>query len=208
MNLCTVDWMAWAAWIGALATAALAYFAYRGLKTWRTQFLKQRDHDLALIIVRAISHSYVIFDELRSPVPLFSDSDVPIPPPEAHGEDPDFQHRKMLARYKARTIHLSDARERRTVPLLEVLAIWDDEDYTVKLGDLINSLATVESKVIAEAQEYVESFRLAYQANGEHIDMAVLFSPADAGAEDPTGAEYEAIRNQILDHLEPKLRMK
>lgn len=208
MNLCTVDWMAWAAWIGASGTAALAYFAYRGLKTWRTQYLKQRDHDLALKIVRAISHSYIIFDELRTPVPLFSDNDVPVPPPEANGPDPEYQHRKLFARYKARTIHLSEAREQRTVPLLEALAIWDDEDYTTKLGDLINSLAPVESKVIAEAREYVESFRPNYQANGQQIDKAVLFSPDEAGAEDPTGAEYEAIRNQILDHLKPKLRMQ
>ena len=205
--MCVIDWGFVAAWVGALATVALAVAAFRGLHTWRTQFLKQRNHDLALQIVRAISHSYVVFDELRTPFQLFSDSDVPVPPPEGDGPDPHFEHRKMFARYKARTMHLSTARQKRTVALLEAQAIWDDEDYVVRLGDLINSLGPVESNVITEADKYVDSLHPNYPADGQHVDKTVLFSPAGAEAEDPTLAEYEAIKDDILEHLKPMLRM-
>lgn len=50
------------------------------------------------------------------------------------------------------------------MPLLEVLAIWEDEDYVAKLGDLINSLGPVENKVVAEANEYVDSLHPNYAA--------------------------------------------
>jgi hypothetical protein len=203
-----MDWTAIATWIGAGATVGLVIAAFRGLYTWRTQFLKQRDHDLALRIVKAISNSYIVFDELRSPVQLFSDSDVPVPPPEGDSPDPYYDHRRMFARYKARTIHLSDVRAERTTLLLEALAIWDEGDYATTLGELTNRLADVEQKVIVEATEYVESLKPNYEAGENQVSQSILFSPADAAADDPTGAEYEGIRDEILNHLKPKIRME
>ncbi len=206
--MCQIEWGFVAAWIGALATVGLVFAAFKGLHTWRVQFIKQRDHELALRIVREVSHSYIVFDQLRTPFQLFSDSDVPVPP--SGGERPDFllEHRKMFARYKARTMHLSAARQQRTVALLEALAIWDEDDYVVKLGDLINSLGPVESRVIVEADLYVESLKPNYPDDGQRADINVLYSKLGDEAEDPTLAEYEAIKKEILEHLKPKLRME
>jgi hypothetical protein len=205
--MCAIDWGLIAAWIGALATVGLLWAARRALWEWKSQFLQTRDHDLALRILRAVNRSHVVFDELRTPHGLFSDSDVAIEPPEAHGPDPEFEYRQMFARYKARVLHLSKAREERTVPLLEALAVWDSENYAVRLGDLINSLAPIESKVIAESHKYVESLRAVQTKGADKPDKSVLYSAMDAAAEDLTNAEYEGIKYQIAEHLKPKIRM-
>ena len=85
--MCSIDWGFVAAWVGALATAGLLIAAIYGFNVWKSQFIKTRDHDLALRILHAISNSHIVFDELRTPHALFSDSDVQVEPPEADGPD-------------------------------------------------------------------------------------------------------------------------
>ena len=111
--------------MAALSTAGLLIVAIAGFSAWKTQFLKRRDHDLAVRIVNAVASSYVVFDELRAPHPLFSNSDVPVPPPEGVGSDVWAEHRKMLARYKAKTKHVIVAREKLAAHMKEAVSICD-----------------------------------------------------------------------------------
>ena len=203
--MCAIDWGFVAAWVGALATAGLLIAAIYGLDVWKSQFIKTRDHDLALRILHAISNSHIVFDELRTPHALFSDSDVQVEPPEADGPDPHYEYRKMFARYKARSMHLSTVREERTALLFEALALWEDENYAVRLGELIIELAPIEDSVIAEAMNYVDNLRPDLEDVVVNID--ILYS-SDAENPDPTDDEYQTAKTNILNHLRPKIRME
>ncbi len=135
--MCAIDWGFVAAWVGALATAGLLIAAIYGFDIWKSQFIKKRDHDLAVRILRTISNSHIVFDELRTPPALFSDSDVQVESPEAaDGPDPHYEYRKMFARYKARSMHLAAVRKERTAPLFEAMALWEDGKF--KLDDPIS----------------------------------------------------------------------
>lgn len=205
--MCTVDWGFIAAWVGALATAGLMIAATCALYVWKSQFLKIRNHDLAVRILRTVSDSHFIFNELRTPHALFSDSDAQVEPPEAAGgPDPLYEYRKMFARYKARSMHLFTVRKERAAPLFEAVALWEDEDYVARLGELINMLAPLENAVLAEATIHVDSLRPNSEA--VDIDRGILFSPFDIETSDPTNDAYQIAKTDILNHLRPKLRME
>ena len=201
--------MAWAAWIGALATVALVFTALFGYRVWKKQFFKQRDHDLAIRIVKSITSSHVIFDELRTPDALFSDSDVPVAQHEGDLPQPDDQFQKLFARYKARTSHLSAARTERTYLVFEAMVVWDDEaKFGTEIGRLINDLSPIEKRVITEATIYVDSHHPHHPPDQEPADIDVLFVKADVEAEDATAAEYQTAKDAIFAYLGPKIRME
>ncbi|MCH9025791.1 MAG: hypothetical protein IIA05_01595 [Proteobacteria bacterium] len=206
--MCAIDWGFVAAWVGALATAGLLIAAIYGLGVWKSQFIKTRDHDLALRILHAISNSHIVFDELRTPYALFSDSDVQVEPPEGDGPDPLYEYRKMFARYKARSMHVFAVRKERTALILEALELWEDGDYVVRLGELINLLAPMEDSVLAEAENYVDSLRPDLEDVAVEFDRNILYSPLDAETPDPTNDAYQTAKTNILNHLRPKIRME
>ena len=204
--MCAVNWGFVAAWVGALATVGILVAGIYGFGEWRSQFLKTRDHDLARRILNAISDSHLVFDELRTPHSLFSDGDEPVAPETLNDLPGQFVHRQMYARYKARAKHLVTSRQERTAALFEAMALWDDEDYTARLGRLINELAPLEYAVLHEATSHVEN--LAPGAEDVRVDRAVLFSPIDVAEPDQTNTDYQAIKDNILQHLRPKIRME
>lgn len=206
---CSIDWGIIAAWVGALATVTLVFVALFGYRVWEKQFFKQRDHDLAIRIVKSITSSHIVFDELRTPHALFSDSDVPVAQHEGDLPQPDDEFQKLFARYKARTNHLSAARAERTHLLFEAMVVWDDEaEFGMQMGRLINDLAPIERRVITEATIFVDSHRPHYPADEEKADIDVLFVKDDVEAEDATAAEYQTAKDAIFAHLGPKIRME
>ena len=203
--ICAIDWGFIAAWVGALATVGLLLAAIYGFGMWRSQFEKTRDHDLARRILKTISDSHIVFDELRTPHALLSDGDEPVAPPTPDDLLGQFEHREMYSRYKARSKHLAIVRKERTAALFEAVALWDYEGYAVRLGEFINQLAPLEDAVLDEAIYYVES--LAPGPDNIEFDRAVLFAPIDPATDDQTNADYQAIKDRILQHLMPKIRM-
>lgn len=87
--------------------------------------------------------------------------------------------------------------------LLEVL--WDDGNYAVRLGELINLLGPIETSVTVEAMNFVNNLRADLEDVAVNID--ILYS-SDAENPDPTDDEYQTAKNNILDHLRPKIRME
>lgn len=208
MNACVIDWAIVATWIGAIASVGLLFAAISGLTVWKSQFRKTRDHELAVRMLRVVSSTQDLLAELRSPISLISDGDVPVRPAEANGPDPDFEYRKMWARYRSRTIHLTEASQKRAALLDEISCIWDDNEYTAGLVTLIGRLGTIERSVKIEAGRYVDSYRrdAAAVADGD-IDRETLYSPADYNEPDPIAHQYEEAKELIVQHLKPKIRM-
>lgn len=204
--MCTIDWGLFAAVVGALSTLGLLIAAILGYGVWKAQFLRTRDHEVARRLLKAISDSEIVFSELRTPHALFSDMEVPVPPPEIDDLPGQHEHRRMFFRYKARSIHLATVRAERSVALLEALALWEDEEYTSRLGELVNQLAPLETAVMDQAATFVDSL-----APGEgvvEVDRDVLFSPLDLETPDKVGKDFWTIKNNIVKHLRPKLRME
>lgn len=205
MGMCVVDWGLIAAWVGATSTAGLLYAAIRGLSEWKSQFLRTRDHDLALRVIRSVTQSYFLLDALRTPHTLISDD--PVPPPEADGPDPDFQYRKMFTRYRSRIRDLTEAIEERAALVEESMTLWGDNEYGVTLGNLIHELGVIESEVKNEASNYVQSLRPDLADADYRIDRDLLYSPAGAETPDATADRYESAKGLIFGHLGPKVRM-
>jgi len=204
--MCVIDWGIFAAWLGALATVGILIAAIYGFRQWKSQFLKTRDHDLARRIVKAASDSHLVFDELRTPHALFSDGDEPVAPPTPDDVPGEFKHRELYARYKARSGHLAEVRKERTAALFEAMALWDDTDYATRLGELVSELAPLENAILVEATNYVAGMAPG-ASDMPSIDLDVLFSPLDTDEPDETNANYQVIKDEILRHLRPKIRM-
>lgn len=205
--MCTIDWGFVAAWVNAIAALGLLAAAAIGLFAWKAQFLQTRDHDVARRLLRTITDSHIVFDEIRSPVAQFSDADEPIAPP-ALGEDlADITYRELYARYRARTRHLDEVRKERTAALFEALTLWnDEEEYVARLGQLVLDLAALENEVLAQAMSFVDNMKPG-TTEETSIDRGVLFAPADINAADPTNDRYQAAKEDISQHLRRKLRM-
>ena len=206
--MCAIDWGFVAAWVGALATAGLLIAAIYGWDVWKSQFIKTLDRHLALRILNAISNSHIVFHELRTPDALFSDGDVQVEPPEAHGPDPHHEYRKMFARYEARTMHLATVRMERTALLLEATALWEGENYANRLVELNHLLGSIENSVTGEVVKYINSLRPDLEDDTVEFDRNILYSPLIAEMPDPTDDQYQTAKNNILDHLRPKIRME
>lgn len=206
MNLCAVDWIAWAAWIGAGSTFGLLIAAVLGFYAWKSQFKKQRDHDLAIRVLRAVSDSYVELDDMRSPTGLISDHEVAIDPPEFNDPNMDASYRVMKARYLARKMHLVSVVKNRTALLNEGLVIWEGE-YGETLADLINELGAMESAVSQQVAIYLDGLSLRAEGDIDYPDRDILYSPAGAEAEDQFADEYQTKIEAIRKHLAPKIRM-
>ncbi|MCZ6678399.1 MAG: hypothetical protein O7E52_14260 [Candidatus Poribacteria bacterium] len=150
--------------------------------------------------MRATTDSHLVFDELRTPHALFTD-DEPV--------DPDMpgnvEHRELFVRYKARSRHLAEVRQERTAVLFEAMALWDDTDYAARLGELLNQFAPLEQAVLDEATSYVGSM-IPSIGDSPTIDRNVLFAPLDTSVLDEPNAKYQAIKDEILQHLRPKIR--
>ena len=91
--------------------------------------------------------------------------------------------------------------------MFEAMALWEDEDYAVRLGELIALLAPIEKSVIAAATNHVDSLLPGWEETAEDTDHDILFAPLDTNAPDPTNDAYQAAKNNILKHLRPKIRM-
>jgi len=204
--MCAIDWGFVAAWIGALATVGLVVAAFLGYGIWKKQFFKQRNHDLALRLLRAVSNSYVKLDELRSPTLLITDDDVPVRPSEFADSNTDLEFRAMSARYRARKKHLTDVVEERIAALNEALVVWDEFGET--LGDILNELGNMESQVSREVAIFLEGLALRAEGDIDYPNREILYSPTDAAAEDVFADEYQMIIGRIRTHLGPKIRME
>lgn len=207
MILCAIDWMAWAAWIGAASTFGLLIAAVLGFFVWKSQFKKQRDHELAVRILRTISDSYVELDDMRGPTGIISDHDVALDAPEFNDSNMDLTYRVMKARYRARKMHLIAVVKDRTTFLNEGLVIWDGE-YGETLADKINELAEMESRVSREVAIYLDGLSLRAEGDIDRPDLDILYSPADAEAEDLFADRYQTKIEVIRKHLAPKIRME
>ena len=205
--MCAIDWGFIAAWIGALATVGILVAAIYGFGEWKLQFLKTRDHDLARRILKAIGDSHLVFDELRTPHALFSDADEAVALPTVDDLPGQFEHRKMHARYKARSRHLANVRQERTALLFEAKALWDDGGYAVRLGALINQLAPLEESVLDEATKYVDNLAPGPEED-LRVNRSILYRPLDPNSPDPTDDEYVAATKENSDHVKQKIRME
>lgn len=105
-------------------------------------------------------------------------------------------------------MHLDAVRKERTALLFEAMALWEDENYAARLGELINLLAPFENSVIAEATNHVDSLRPDFEDVAVNIDLDILFSPLDVETPDPTNDAYQTAKTNILNHLRPKIRME
>jgi hypothetical protein len=192
----------WADWISALSNLALAGLAAYGLTIWRRPALAQRDHDVAMRLLAAISKAYVVLDEVRTGVPLITDAPGPS---SVDGESTDvYEYRVVRARYRGRLRRLAEVAEARTVAMMEMLETIGDK----QAGEMVTELVELEARVRNEAATHVNRLSPHAQREAPPPDMTVLFAPFDAEVADPFADEYEGVIESIRERLGPAIRME
>ena len=207
--MCTIDWGIIAAWVGASATVGLVVTAYIGFGQWKKQFIKQRDHDLALTVLRTMDNSTRELDALRAPVGIITDGNVPIVKSTYEDEQQDWDYRRMTARYQARQQQYLIVANERIDAVHEALLIWDDCGQDLK--SMADELSEKERQVFIEAAKYVENLH-PNTVEETRIDRDVLYARADRKvddpfADDPFAKNYVEIVGRIRSLLRPKLRV-
>ena len=208
--MCQIDWTAIAAWIGALSTAGLLIAAFRGFHVWKVQFVKQRDHDLALKVLGTMEDSNRELDALRAPVGIITDGDVAIEKSSYEDEQRDWSYRKMSARYRARQNHYFTVANKRIDAVHEAFLVW--QDFAQDLQGLADDLSEKERQVFAEAQKYVNNLHPATDPE-EKVDYDILFADHNRNAKDPLANDpfakaYAEVVTKIQELLKPKLRLE
>jgi len=208
--MCAIDWGIIAAWVGALATVGLVATAYIGFGQWKKQFIKQRDHDLALKVLRTMDNSTRELDALRAPVGIITDGSVPIAKSTYEDEQQDWDYRRMTARYQARQQQYLVVANERIDAVHEVLLVWDDCGQELK--ELADELSEMERQVFVEAASYVDNLHPSTKEEAK-VDKDVLWAVADRDVHDPFAGDPFAMkyvdfvgRMKLL--LKPKLRME
>lgn len=194
--------MAIAAWIGSLSTLGLLVAAILGFRVWKKQFFGQRDHDLALKVLRHLHLSSQELQAFRSPVTTIMDGDVPIEPSAFADPNLDYDYRRMWARYKSRRNHMFDRAEARINIVHDARVVWPD--FRESLDELGSKLTDVEVRVVGEARKYVESL-LPGVNEPEEFDRDILYANRDG--EDAIDDEYTEIVGNFRDLLAPKIHM-
>ena len=202
-NPCQIDWMAIAAWIGALSTFGLLCAAFLGYRLWKKQFFGQRDHDLALRILRSLHLSSQELDAFRSPRFTIMDGDVQMEPSNLSDPELDYEYRRMWAIYQSRRNHMFEHAESRINTICEAELVWPG--LRGSLGELGSQLTDVEIRVVTEAHKYVNSLN-PHVRKPEEIDEEVLHANRDG--KDAVKDEYTRLIDRISDLITPKIRMK
>ena len=204
--MCTVDWGFIAAWVGALATVGLLISAVVGFGIWKKQFFKQRDHDLAMRIIRSVLRVYDQVSQMRSPIGLITDGDVSIPASGLPNPEEDRQYRTMWARYRARTINLQRCVTIRASELNEAIVVWDETSDLLK--ELAGQLEDMENALSREVFTNLEALKPTVEGDIDHPDIDVLYAPVDVDAVDQFSVNYREIISQIRSCVGPKIRME
>jgi len=210
--MCAIDWGIIAAWVGALATVGLVVTAYIGFGKWKNQFVKRRNHDLALKVLRTMDNSTRELDALRAPVGIITDGSVPIAKSTYGDEQQDWDYRRMTARYQARQQQYLIVANERMDAVHEALLVWDGDDCGQELKELGDELNEMERLVFVEAAKYVDNL---HPGTGDEagVDKDVLWANADRDvhdpfANDPFAMKYVEFVDQIRLLLKPKLRLE
>lgn len=195
--------MAIAAWIGALSTLGLVFAAFLGYRVWKKQFFSQRDHDLALRVLRHLYLSSQELDAFRSPGFTIMDGDVQMEPSTHSDPRLDFEYRQMWAIYQSRRNHMFDQADARINTIHEATVVWPE--LRESLNKLGSQLTDVEIRVVAEAHKHVDSLNPQIQES-EEIDRRVLHANRDG--KDAVKDEYTTRIERISDLITPKIRMQ
>ena len=195
--------MAIAAWIGALSTLGLLFAAFLGYRAWKKQFFSQRDHDLALSVLRHLHLSSQELDAFRSPRFTMMDGDVQMEPSTLSDPRLDFEYRRMWAKYQSRRNHMFDQAEARINTIHEATVVWPElRESLSKLG---SQLTDVEIRVVEEAHKYVDSLNPQIHES-EEVDRGVLHANRDG--KDAVSDEYTSLIGRISDLITPKIHMQ
>ena len=202
--MCVIDWGFVAAWIAATSTFGLLIAAYVGFGQWKNQFVKERDHDLALKVLQVVSTVHIRVREVRHPTPLISDFDLPNPTDE-YENDPEMRSYGMALRmYRARQHHLAAALEIRVSVMNEALVVWGE--FGKQLAALILELSSKEIAVQQAVWLHVDGLN-PRSGDTERPDFNILYAPADPVTPDQFATEYEAIVDRVRKYLGPNIRM-
>jgi len=190
--MCQIDWRAIADWITAIGTWGLVFVAIGGYFIWRKQFFKQRDHDLALRMVR--NH----IDCVRE-MEIFRTQNRTVR--DAPGTKvSDIGWEEANAMYDARRLTLSDFIILRVKIESEASLVW--VDIWQELGELNKKWGRLDSRVMAETKKYVLGLD-SKPDDAEEYDPKIVFGTSD----DSVGQQYLEIMTEIFLLIEPKLQM-